>query len=94
MTKIQLQTEIKENVSTRETCRVCGQGNMQPVLTLGEHSVSTFVTNMDEEAVIAPLELVLCDSGAGGGGLLQLKHTVDNEVMYRNYWYRSGLTRR
>ncbi len=91
MTKIQLQTEIKENVSTRETCRVCGQGNMQPVLTLGEHSVSTFVTNMDEEAVKAPLELVLCDSGAGGCGLLQLKHTVDNEVMYRNYWYRSGV---
>ena len=33
-----------------------------------------------------PLELVLC----GRCGLLQLKHTVPGEMMYKNYWYRSG----
>src|SRR5205814_4712509 len=34
----------------------------------------------------APLELVLC----GRCGLLQLKHTISAEAMYKNYWYRSG----
>jgi len=91
MMQVQLQTKINENITTRENCRVCGRGNLQPVLSLGEHSVSNFVAMMDEEAVKAPLELVLCDSGQGGCGLLQLKHTVDSEVMYRNYWYRSGV---
>jgi SAM-dependent methyltransferase len=34
----------------------------------------------------APLELALCDRCK----LLQLKHTVSGEMMYQNYWYRSG----
>jgi hypothetical protein len=37
-----------------------------------------------------PLTLLLCDEKQGGCGLLQLQHTVPNEVMYRNYWYVSG----
>lgn len=85
------QTRIKEKISTRENCRVCGRAGLRPVLSLGEQSVSNFVVKGDEEAVKAPLELVLCDGGTGGCGLLQLKHTVDSEVMYRNYWYRSGV---
>lgn len=85
------QTRIKEKISIREDCRVCGRAGLRPVLSLGEHRVSNFVVKGDEEAVKAPLELVLCDGGTGGCGLLQLKHTVDSEVMYRNYWYRSGV---
>jgi SAM-dependent methyltransferase len=34
----------------------------------------------------APLELVLCYRCR----LLQLKHTVPADAMYKNYWYRSG----
>jgi hypothetical protein len=39
-----------------------------------------------------PLELVLCNVKDGGCGLLQLKHTVERDVMYRKYWYKSGVS--
>jgi NDP-4-keto-2,6-dideoxyhexose 3-C-methyltransferase len=89
--KIQLQTKTKNNVSTRTSCRICGEGNLKPVLSLGEQCVSNFVEARDEDLLKAPLELILCDTNGGGCGLLQLRHTVDSEEMYRNYWYRSGV---
>lgn len=74
-------------------CRSCGFQRLTPILDLGELYVSNFVdapTPNDEEY---PLELVLCDHTAGGCGLLQLRHTISPEAMYRNYWYRSGMNR-
>jgi hypothetical protein len=43
--------------------------------------------------VKAPLELVLCNQKDGGCGLLQLKHTVSAETLYRDYWYKSGINK-
>lgn len=75
-------------------CRVCGCRHLTEVLSLGILAVSDFVDDPTTETGIeAPLELVLCDPGPGGCGLLQLRHTVSNEAMYRNYWYRSGINR-
>lgn len=75
-------------------CRVCGSRNLTDVLSLGSLAVSDFVANPSTETGIkAPLELVLCEPGQGGCGLLQLRHTVSSEAMYRNYWYRSGINR-
>lgn len=75
-------------------CRVCGSRNLTDVLSLGNLAVSDFVDNPTTETGIkAPLELVLCDPAQGGCGLLQLRHTVSSEAMYRNYWYRSGINR-
>jgi hypothetical protein len=70
---------------TRATCRVC-EGSLEPVLDLGEHYVSDFIAPGDSDGTKAPLELVICRRCR----LLQLKHTVPGETMYRNYWYRSG----
>ena len=70
---------------TRTTCRVC-DGSLEPVLDLGEHYVSDFISPGDSDGTKAPLELVICRRCR----LLQLKHTVPGETMYRNYWYRSG----
>lgn len=73
-------------------CRVCQSKNLVDVLSLGDLAVSDFVDNPAAELGIkAPLELVLCDPKQGGCGLLQLRHTVSSEAMYRNYWYRSGI---
>jgi len=74
-------------VKTRNTCRVCGSTRLKPILTLGNQYVSDFVDSSSQEQVEAPLELVLCRSC----NLLQLKHTVSGEVLYRHYWYRSGV---
>jgi NDP-4-keto-2,6-dideoxyhexose 3-C-methyltransferase len=72
-------------MKTRNTCRVC-DGSLDPILSLGEQYVSDFPKPEQTDAYKAPLELVLCRRCR----LLQLKHTVPPEQMYRNYWYRSG----
>ena len=70
---------------TRKTCRVC-DGSLEPVISLGEHYVSDFIAPGESDGVKSPLDLVLCRRCR----LLQLKHTIPGDVMYRNYWYRSG----
>ncbi len=69
----------------RTTCRVC-EGPLGTVFSLGEQYVSNFPSPEQPDGPKAPLELVLC----GRCGLLQLRHTVPGEMMYQNYWYRSG----
>ncbi len=70
---------------TRDTCRVC-DGALETILTLGEHHVSDFPKPGESDGIKAPLDLVLCRRCH----LLQLKHTVPADNLYRNYWYRSG----
>jgi NDP-4-keto-2,6-dideoxyhexose 3-C-methyltransferase len=86
---------MSENSTTRrETCRVCGNRNLVPILSLGELYVSDFLGDQEgDKSFKAPLELILCNAKDGGCGLLQLRHTVSHEVMYRNYWYRSGMNK-
>jgi len=72
-------------------CRVCGSKELAFILSLGSIYVSDFVTDRVSAAEKTyPLELVLCDPGQGGCGLLQLRHTVNPEKMYGFYYYHSG----
>jgi SAM-dependent methyltransferase len=66
-----------------------------PVLSLGDQYISNFVDGLTDSAIVlkAPLELVLCDARAGGCSLLQLRHTVPADIMFRRYWYRSGVNK-
>jgi NDP-4-keto-2,6-dideoxyhexose 3-C-methyltransferase len=70
---------------TRTTCRVC-DGALTPILSLGVLYVSDFIDPTGPDGLKAPLELVLCCQCH----LLQLRHTVPAEALYRNYWYFSG----
>jgi len=67
------------------SCRVC-QGALETVLSLGDQYVSGFVSPQEPDGPKAPLELALCQQCC----LLQLRHTVPGEMMYQEYWYRSG----
>jgi len=69
----------------RTTCRVCA-GGLNDVFSLGEQYISDFLLPEQSDGVRAPLDVALCERCE----LLQLKHTVAAEVMYTNYWYRSG----
>ena len=84
---------MKYLASTTGSCRACGSKHLIPILSLGEQYVSNFVDNnydyKDEEKV--PLELILCDPNSNGCGLLQLKHTASRTLLYKQYWFRSGL---
>ncbi len=82
---------IPKGLITREKCRVCQSPTLRPVLSLGTQCISNFLESGSEIAYSAPLELVLCDRNTGGCGLLQLKHTVPRELLYKQYWYKSGI---
>jgi SAM-dependent methyltransferase len=75
----------------RTTCRVCDSPELVPVLSLGDQYISDFVSadTASVEGVAAPLELVLCNNP--GCGLLQLRHTCSRDLLYRHYWYKSGM---
>lgn len=66
-------------------CRSCGSVELSDLLSLGELHLSAFL-RPGEEAPRYPLDLILCHTC----NLVQLRHTVPAEEMYRNYWYRSG----
>jgi NDP-4-keto-2,6-dideoxyhexose 3-C-methyltransferase len=76
-------------------CRSCGNSGLTPVLSLGEqHLASSFVRTNEGNPLASvkfPLTLALCDPNGDtpGCGLLQLKETVDRDLLYREYFYRS-----
>lgn len=74
--------------STRTTCRLCN-GSFKDIISLGDIYLSTFVDTNDNTVPKAPIDLVQC----GFCGLVQLRHTVNPDIMYTEYWYQSGLNR-
>ena len=75
-------------------CYVCKFKTLTPILSLGDLYVSNFIDGgSNHKQKKLPLELVLCNKKEGGCGLLQLKHSVSHELMYRKYWYRSGVNK-
>ena len=73
-----------------KACIACGETGLLDVLDLGVQHVIDFVEEQQSVAnsLKAPLELVLCPRC----GLVQLKHIVPRDSMYRRYWYRSGIS--
>lgn len=79
-------------VKERKTCRVCGSKNLVPILSVGDQFVTNFVEEPDKDYPKGPLDLVLCNAKDDGCGLLQLKHTMERDALYRKYWYKSGIS--
>lgn len=73
----------------RKTCRSCRSTRLHKVLSLGKLYVSNFVSHQTH-GIKAPLDLVFCEECS----LVQLKHTaVDPNMLYRHYWYKSGMNK-
>ncbi len=73
------------NYVERDTCRIDGSG-LETVLDFGSMYPSNFA-DKDNSRVKVPL--VLCKGATSN--LVQLKHTMDRDILYRNYWYRSEM---
>ena len=71
----------------RKTCRSCGSGTMLQVLNLGDQVLPRFTDSPNDVVPRAPLVLVQC----GQCHLLQLAHTVNPDLLFRDYWYRSSM---
>lgn len=70
----------------RSTCRV-SQGPLIDVFDLGKLPLSCFPLPSDPSPESHPVLLSLNEQS----GLVQLKHTVDPDEMYNQYWYMSGI---
>jgi SAM-dependent methyltransferase len=70
----------------RTTCRASG-GPLVDLLDLGPMHLSGFIRPGDPEPPSVPLTLAVNETS----GLVQLRHTVDPDRMFRTYWYRSGI---
>lgn len=84
------------NYTRIDRCRLCGSIALTDALSLGEQFLaSSFVTTNENNPLASvrfPLSLVLCDrsKNPAGCGLLQLRETVDRDLLYREYFYRSA----
>lgn len=85
------------NCKAIQCCRICGNTDLIDALSFGEqYLASTFVTSNTENSpshTRYPLTAVLCnkESSANACGLLQLKETIDRNLLYREYFYRSAV---
>ncbi len=80
----------------RQTCRVCGSPILVPVIDLGPQVLQGAFAKPGRPApveVTLPMRLVRCGAGRDPAacGLLQTAASVPPELLYRTYWYRSGL---
>lgn len=79
----------------KQRCRVCGCNNLAPVIDLGEQYLQgSFVKPPMQTPPRrrVPTQLVRCDVSRDetACGLLQLAHSIPPEILYANYWYKSG----
>jgi hypothetical protein len=75
----------------KAACRVCS-GDLEVVLDLGEHYLPRWIPAKDAADLVhvlpkAPLRLARCNVC----GLLQLADSIEPDLVYRKYWYRSGI---
>lgn len=75
-------------------CRVCFGKKLTEVIQIEEQFLSpTFVDTNENNPlskIKVPQTLLLCDVKSGGCGLLQMKETVEPDLMYTEYFYRSS----
>ena len=81
---------------TRQTCRICGSTALTPVVSLGAQHIGGAFAGPDGKPPVqrrVPLELVRCDPSRDQNacGLVQLRHSVPPRILYRSYYYRSGI---
>jgi len=76
---------VADRCMKHEVCRI-GGGKLIDVLDLGDIYLNDFLAPGDSPPEAYPL--TLCYSPESE--LVQLRHTVDPELMYRRYWYNSG----
>lgn len=81
----------EEIYKERKVCRSCGSEKLYPIFSLGDQYIVYFPEEgASEEGILAPVEVVLC--GHPPCSLVQLKHTVNPDLIYRHFWYKSGIT--
>ena len=70
-----------------EQCRGCQSKDLRSALDLGQQYIVNFVDDPKTPADKSPIHLVYCNNCR----LVQLKHSVDPERLFRKFWYYSSV---
>ena len=80
-----------------ESCRICGNQELDLILDLGTLALTgVFPKTKSEEVPTGPLNLVKCreSNSKNSCGLVQLRESYNPELMYgHNYGYQSGINK-
>lgn len=68
-------------------CRACQSKDLRSVLDLGQQYIVNFVDDPKKKADQSPIHLVVCMNCR----LVQLKHTVNPDRLFREFFYYSGV---
>ena len=71
-------------------CRICGSKNLKNIIDLKKQYIQgSFIKKNNPKPYLKkiPLLLMLCKNCT----LVQLSHTVSKALLYKNYWYESGI---
>src|SRR5579864_8648150 len=69
-------------------CKVCQSESLRPIVSLGKQKIVDFVSDPSKsQKPIVPLELIICSNCR----LVQLRHIVNPDVLFTEFWYRSGI---
>jgi len=79
-------------VHVRKTCRCCGSPAIELSIPLAQVPIVSPNVDVTEKSItttMAPLDTYLCRNC----GLIQLIHVVDPSLIYRNYLYRTAISK-
>ena len=71
-------------------CRICGNNKLKNIINLNEQYIQgSFIKKNNPKPYLKkiPLKLTLCPNCS----LVQLLHTTNKKILYKNYWYESGI---
>lgn len=93
---MQYQKMNTQLVQRRDTCRCCGSTEIILSIPLAQTPIISPNVGADEnqkragiQKIVAPLDTYLCQDC----GLIQLIHIVDPALIYRNYLYRTSISK-
>lgn len=73
--------------SSLKNCRICNSNDLIDTIDLGDlHLTGVFVHSSKKIPIKSPLKLIFCNKCK----YLQIDKSVDPNLMYKEYWYRSG----
>ena len=73
-------------------CRICGEKKLIKIVDLKNQYIQGLFVKIGDPKPYSkkiPLQLVLCKNCS----LVQLHHSTDKDILYKNYWYQSGVNK-
>lgn len=79
-----------QGFSKIKNCRICKSSKLLKIIDLGDQYIQGSFLKKNSPKPFGkkiPLRLVLCNKCT----LVQLQHTTNKNILYKNYWYESGI---